>query len=362
MSQRLFESLRLRDIEFRNRIWVPPMCEYAVEAHDGIATAWHMVHLGGLARGGAGAVILEATGVVPEGRISAADLGLWNDAQRDALTPIVAFMKSMGAVAGIQLAHAGRKASVHPEWGAHIGSGTAAAEEGGWQTVAPSAVAHEGLDEPIALTIPQIDALVDAFAAAARRAVDAGIELIEIHGAHGYLIHQFLSPLSNRRTDEYGGPLENRARFLRRVVDAVRAEIGEGIPLALRVSATDWLPGGVTIDDTVALVELVQDAVDLVDVSSGGIANAPIPVGPGYQVHLADELRRRTGILVGAVGMITEPFQAEQIALSGQADVVLVGREAMRDPNFPIRTALALRAEPPVPAPYRRAYGRGRSN
>lgn len=363
MTSLLFEPLTLRDVDIRNRVWVPPMCQYAVEKHDGIATPWHAAHLGGLARGGAGLVIIEATGVVPEGRISPADLGLWNDAQRDALAPIVAFMRSQGATVGIQLAHAGRKASVHPEWGTN-GSGSLSIAEGGWETVAPSAVAFPGLATPRALEGDELDGIVAAFAAAAGRAVAAGIQVIEVHAAHGYLLHEFLSPLSNQRDDEYGGDVDSRARLLVRVVDAIRAEVGDTVPVLVRLSATDWLDDGITIDDTVRTVELLRDrGIDGVDVSTGGNAPATIPVGPGYQVRFAEEVRRRTGVPTAAVGLITDPAQAEQILATGQADAVLIGRESLRDPHFAIRAARELRvAEPPIPAPYRRAYGRGRAN
>lgn len=341
----------------RNRIWIPPMCQYAAEREDGVATDWHRVHLGGLARGGAGAIIVEATGVVPEGRISPKCLGLWNDEQRDALAPIVAFMQSQGARAGIQLAHAGRKANTWPEWGIER-SGSIPRSEGGWETVAPSAIAYPGLDQPKALDQAGIQAVVQAFAQAARRAMDAGFDFVEIHGAHGYLIHEFLSPLSNQRTDSYGGSPEKRARLLFEVVDAIRAEIGEDAPIVVRLSATDWLEGGVTIDDTVALVQWLRErGVDMIDVSTGANLPAPIPAGPGYQVPFAAEVKARTGIPTAAVGLITEPFQAEQILVTGQADVVLIGREAMRDPHFPLRAAQALRVEKaPVPAPYHRAF------
>lgn len=357
MSQLLFEPITLRKMTARNRIWVPPMCQYSVEREDGIATDWHMVHLGGLARGGAGAVIVEATGVVPEGRISPRCLGLWNDAQRDALAPIVKFMQSQGARVGIQLAHAGRKANTWPEWGVER-SGSIPLSEGGWETVAPSAIAYPGLAEPKALDQSGIDSVVKAFATAARRAIDAGFDFVEIHGAHGYLIHEFLSPLSNHRTDEYGGSPENRARLLLGVVDAIRASIGEGVPIVVRLSATDWLEGGLTIDDTVQLVHWLREhGVDMIDVSTGANLPAKIPVGPGYQLPFAAEVKVRTGVPTAAVGLITEPFQAEQILATGQADVVLIGREVMRDPHFPLRAAQALRVEnPPIPAPYHRAF------
>jgi len=353
----LFEPITLRGATARNRIWIPPMCQYSAEAQDGVATDWHMVHLGGLARGGAGAVIVEATAVTPEGRISPQDLGLWNDEQREALAPIVAFMQSQGALAGIQLAHAGRKASTYRPFHAER-SGSIPESDGGWQTVAPSAIAFPELTEPQALDQAGIDEIVAAFATAARRAIDAGFDLLEIHGAHGYLLHEFLSPLSNTRDDAYGGSLANRARFLLDVVDAVRAEIAEDVPLLVRLSAVDWVEGGLTIDDTVQVVEwLCNHGVDLVDVSSGANMPANIPSGPGYQAGFAEAIRRRTGMPTAAVGLITEPFQAEHILVTGQADVVLIGREALRNANFPIHAAQVLRHKnPSTPIQYHRAY------
>ncbi|KAB1644903.1 NADH:flavin oxidoreductase/NADH oxidase [Gulosibacter chungangensis] len=357
MSHLLFEPLTLRGLTIRNRIWVPPMCQYSVEKLDGVATPWHLVHYGGMARGGAGAVIVEATGVVPEGRISPKDLGLWNDEQRDALVPVVEFMHSQGAAAGIQLAHAGRKASTWPEWGVD-GEGSLPEAEGGWQTVAPSAVAFPGLAEPRAMTVEEIAQVVTAFATAARRALDAGFDFIEVHAAHGYLLHEFLSPLSNLRTDQYGGSEENRARFLLEVVDAIRAEVGEAVPVLVRLSATDWTEGGLTLDDTVEIVRKLGDrGVDLIDVSTGANVPAKIPVGPGYQVAFAAGVRQQTGVPTAAVGMITEPFQAEQILATGQADVVLLGREMLRDPNFALRAAKSLRHSISyVPPQYHRAH------
>ena len=362
VSHLLFDPITLRDLTVRNRIWVPPMCQYAVEAHDGIATDWHMVHYGSFARGGAGAIIVEATGVTPEGRISDKDLGLWNDEQRDALAPIVDFVHSQGAAIGIQLAHAGRKGSFWPdwgEWGTGRGHTTMAIEDGGWETLAPSAVPFDGVATPRAAEEADLDATVGAFVASARRAADAGFDLVEIHGAHGYLLHEFLSPLSNQRTDSYGGSLENRARLLLRVVDAVRTEIGDSMPLLVRLSATDWLEGGLTLEETIQVTRwLTEHSVDLVDVSSGGNAPAEIPVGPGYQVPLAAAVRAETGMPTGAVGLILEPAQAEQILLTGQADVVLLGRELLRDPNFALRAADALHHEDPdlIPMAYHRAH------
>ncbi|OII24482.1 NADH:flavin oxidoreductase/NADH oxidase [Curtobacterium sp. MCBA15_013] len=342
MTHALFEPITIRDLTVRNRIWVSPMCQYSVEAQDGVPTPWHLVHLGGFAKGGAGAVVVEATGVVPEGRISPQDLGLWNDEQRDAFRPIVDFIHSQGAAAGVQLAHAGRKASTFRPWESTHGS--VPADQGGWNTVAPSAVAFDGYAEPRELATEDIRVVALAFAAAARRSVEAGFDLVEIHAAHGYLLHQFLSPLSNHRTDSYGGSLENRARALLEVLDAVRAEVGAGFPVVVRFSATDWIPGGLTLEETTQVARwAAEHGADLADVSTGGnAASAPIPVGPGYQVPFADAIKRDAGIGTIAVGMISEAFQAEQIVATGQADVVMVGREFLRDPGFPLRAAVEL--------------------
>lgn len=357
MSRLLFEPITLRGVTARNRLWVPPMCQYSAENNDGVATDWHMVHLGGLARGGAGGVIVEATAVTPEGRISPQDLGLWNDTQRDALAPIVEFMHSQGAVAGIQLAHAGRKASTYRPFDEEH-DGSIPHSDGGWTTVAPSAIAFPELATPAALDQDGIDHIVQAFTAAARRAIDAGFDLVEIHGAHGYLLHEFLSPLSNQRDDAYGGSLQNRARLLLEIVDAVRGELDAAVPVLVRLSAVDWVETGLTIDDTVQVVEWLQDhGVDLIDVSSGANMPATIPTGPGYQAGFAEAIRRRTGVPTAAVGLITEPFQAEHILMTGQADVVLVGRESLRNANFPIHVAQTLRHKnPPTPVQYHRAY------
>lgn len=357
MSHLLFEPLTLRGLTFRNRAWVPPMCQYSVDTLDGVAAPWHVVHYGSLARGGAGAIIVEATGVTPEARISAKDLGLWNDKQRDALIPVVDFMHTQGAAAGIQLAHAGRKASTYPEWGADH-EGSLPESEGGWQTLAPSPEAFPGLDAPRELTEAEIAEIVAAFAASARRSMEAGFDFVEIHGAHGYLLHEFLSPLSNTRTDSYGGTPENRARFLLEVVDATRAEVGEDVPVLVRLSATDWTEAGLSLDDTARLSGWLKGhGVDLVDVSTGGNVMAKIPVGPGYQTSFAEGVRRQADIPTAAVGLITEPFQAEHILATEQADVILLGRESLRDPNFPLRAADALRHEIDYrPSQYHRAY------
>ncbi|WP_300342699.1 NADH:flavin oxidoreductase/NADH oxidase [Nesterenkonia sp.] len=358
MRPQLFEPITLRSLTVRNRIWIPPMCQYSAEACDGMATDWHMAHLGSLARGGAGAVIMEATAVTPEGRISPQDTGLWNDEQAEKLQPVVDLMHAQGAAAGIQLAHAGRKASTARPFGEEGRSGSLTADQGGWSTLAPSAVAYPGLAEPGALTGDGIAAVVQAFADAAQRAVQAGFDLLEIHAAHGYLIHEFLSPLSNLRDDDYGGDLRGRARLLLEVVDAVRARVGEKVPLLVRVSATDWVEDGLDVQDTVQVVTWLRDhGVDLIDVSSGGNAPARIRTGPGYQVPLAAAIREQTGVPVAAVGLITDPVQAEHIVGTGQADAVLIGRAALRNPHWPLEAARQLGHHPEeIPGPYERAY------
>jgi len=351
----LFTPLKIREITLRNRIAVSPMCEYSSE--DGFANDWHLVHLGSRAVGGAGLVMVEATAVEARGRITPGDHGIWKDAHIEMLTRIAAFVKKQGAVAGIQIAHAGRKASCHIPW---VKNGAALTpEEGAWVTVAPSAVPfRDGDPVPAALEKGQIAEIVQAFAAAARRALAAGFEVLEIHGAHGYLAHEFLSPLSNRRTDEYGGSFENRIRFLLETVTAVRAVWPERLPYWVRISATDWKEGGWTGDDSVKLAaELKTRGVDLIDCSSGGSAvDAKIPLAPGYQVPFAERIRRETGILTGAVGMITEPRQAEDIIASGQADVVSLAREFLRDPYWPLHAARALGVEVEPPIQYARAF------
>lgn len=358
MSHALFEPITLRGATARNRIWIPPMCQYAVDAQDGVPTDWHLMHLGSFARGGAGVVIAEATGVLPEGRITPQDLGLWSDAQRDAFRRINDLIHSQGALAGIQLAHAGRKASTWRAWGEHR-PGNVPASEGGWTPVGPSAVAFPGLAVPAELDLDGIALVTKAFVDAARRSIEARFDILEVHAAHGYLLHEFLSPLSNLRDDEYGGTLENRARLLLEIVDAVRAEVGERVPMLVRVSATDWVDGGLTVDDTVKVCEWLRErGVDMIDVSTGGnAADAVIPAGPGYQLPFATAIRVGAEIPVAAVGMIDEPFQAEQIIALGQADVVLIGRESLRDPNFAIRASDALRFDMTYkPGPYERAY------
>lgn len=357
-SPRLFEPLEMRGVRLANRIVVSPMCEYS--AAEGRANDWHLVHLGSRAVGGAGLVLTEAAAVAPEGRITYGDLGLWKDEQAEPLRRIVEFVKSQGSVAGIQLAHAGRKASTEVPWkgGAAIAPGQA----NGWQTVAPSAIPfRDGDPVPHALTADEIGQVVEAFRRAARRALAAGFEVIEIHSAHGYLLHEFLSPLTNRRTDEYGGSLENRARAVTEVVRAVRAEMGPERPLWLRISASDWTEGGWGIEESVVLARMVKPlGVDLIDTSSGGnVASAKIPMGPGYQAPFAERIRREAGIATGAVGLITTAEQAEGILEAGQADVILLAREFLRDPYFPLRAAQELGVAPSVPKQYLRAVAGG---
>jgi 2,4-dienoyl-CoA reductase-like NADH-dependent reductase (Old Yellow Enzyme family) len=332
----LFSPITLRSVTARNRLWVAPMCQYS--AVDGVPNNWHLVHLGSRAVGGAGVVISEATAVSPEGRISPQDTGIWNDEQVSAWQPITRFIAEQGAVPAIQLAHAGRKASIRRPWS---GRGWAPHEEGGWQPVAPSPMAFDDLPQPHQLTVDEIDALILAFARGAVRACDAGFTLLEIHGAHGYLIHEFLSPLSNHREDEYGGSFENRARFLLRIIDAIRAAVPDSVPVITRISATDWVDGGWDIEESIELSRLMRDrGIDLVDVSSGGLdpRQALVPV-PGYQVPFAQRIRNEADIPTGAVGLITESEQAEKILQSGEADVVLMARHFLRDPYFPLRAA-----------------------
>jgi 2,4-dienoyl-CoA reductase-like NADH-dependent reductase (Old Yellow Enzyme family) len=333
----LFTPVRLRGLEIRNRVWVSPMCQYS--SVEGLPNEWHLVHLGSFARGGAGLVFTEAAAVLPEGRITPSDAGIWNDEQQAAWAPIVDFLHAQGATAGMQLAHAGRKASTRRPWD---GRGPVADEDGGWRPVAPSGLPFPALhQDPRELDPAGIAAVVEAFATSARRALAAGFDVLEIHAAHGYLLHEFLSPLSNRRTDEYGGTLGNRARLLLDVVDAVRDAIPEQTPLLVRISGTDWVEGGWTVDDSARLAVLLREhGVDLVDVSSGGnVADAEIPVGPGYQVDLARQVRAEAGIRTGAVGMITTAKQAEEVLTSESADVVLLARALLRDPHWALHAA-----------------------
>ena len=342
MTTALFTPLTIRDVTFRNRLWVSPMCQYSCEAQDGVPTDWHLVHLGSFARGGAGLVVAEASGVSPEGRITPWCTGIWDTEQRDSWRRIVDFIHGQGAKAGIQLAHAGRKGSTHRDWS---GRGSVGLDEGGWATVAPSPIAFTGYEGPRELSADEIEALPGAWASAARLALDAGFDVLEVHAAHGYLLHQFLSPLSNERTDQWGGSLENRARLLLDVVRAVRAEAGEGVPIFVRLSATDWAePSGWTIEDTVSVSALAHEAgADLVDVSSGGlVTGVHIPTGPGYQVQFASAVRTGATMPTGAVGQIVGARQAEAIVAAGDADAVFVGREFLRDPHLPLRVASEL--------------------
>ena len=354
----LFEPFSQRSLTLRNRLLVAPMCQYS--ALDGVPDDWHLVHLGSRAVGGAGAVIAEATAVSPQGRISAQDTGLWNQTQVAAWRPIAGFIKEHGAVAGVQLAHAGRKAGTVRPWDGH---GPIPAGQGGWVTVAPSALPYDSDGNlPQALDEAGIQAVIADFRDAARRALEAGFELIEVHAAHGYLLHQFLSPLSNRRDDRYGGNFENRSRLTREVIAAVREVWPDTLPLWLRISATDWAPQdgprGWDIEQSVQLArELNALGVDLVDVSSGGLLpHVKIPLAPGYQVPFAARIRREAGIATGAIGLITEAGQAAAIIANGEADVVLIARESLRDPYFPRRAAELLGARIETPLQYQRAW------
>jgi 2,4-dienoyl-CoA reductase-like NADH-dependent reductase (Old Yellow Enzyme family) len=352
---KLFEPITLRSLTARNRIWLAPMCQYS--AVDGVPDDWQLVHLGARATGGFGLVMTEASAVLPEGRIAPEDAGIWNDEQAQAWRRVVDFVHAQSTPIGVQLAHAGRKASTYRPWDPR--SGTVPADDGGWATVAPSDVAFEGYDAPTALTRAGIDEVVRAFGDAARRAVSVGFDTVEIHAAHGYLIHQFLSPLSNRREDDYGGSFENRTRLALEVVDCVRAALPDSAPLLVRISGTDWIDGGWDIEQSQRLgVLLKEHGVDLVDVSSGGNAQASIPLEPGYQVPLSAAVRS-TGIATGAVGLITDPEQAEKIVANAEADVVLLARAALREPAWPLRAAHEL-GVPFEDAPWPDQYRRGR--
>jgi 2,4-dienoyl-CoA reductase-like NADH-dependent reductase (Old Yellow Enzyme family) len=348
----LFSPIQIRNVVLKNRIVMSPMCQYS--AVDGMANDWHLVHLGSRAVGGAGLLIQEATAVTPEGRISPQDLGLWDDAQIAPLKRINDFVRAQDCVPGIQLAHAGRKSSLSQPW---TGDRLLSEDEGGWQVAGPTDESFTtGYGKPHPLTKEEIQVVVDAFGAAARRAVAAGYEVIEIHGAHGYLIHEFLSPLCNNRADEYGGNFENRIRFLLQVIRAVRGQMPEGMPLFLRISASDWHEEGWQTEDSVQLAGIVkQEGVDLIDCSSGGIIpGVKIPAGPGYQVAFSDAVRKE-GILTGAVGIITTGQQAEDILAAGQADLIFLGRELLRDPYFPMRAAMDLQPDINWPLQYERA-------
>ncbi len=354
----LFEPLALRGVTLRNRIAVSPMCQYSCT--DGYATDWHFVHLGSRAVGGAALIFTEAAAVVPEGRISPQDLGIWSDAHAEALARIVLFLSEQGGVAGIQLAHAGRKASTYRPW---EGRTAVPEEQGGWKNVmAPSAIPFaDNYPAPVALTEAGIQAVVEAFAKAARRACTAGFRVVEIHAAHGYLLHQFLSPLSNHRQDRYGGSFDNRIRLLCEVVTAIRHVWPEQNPLFVRISATDWAEGGWDVDQSVELVRrLAPLGVDLIDCSSSGtLPHVKIPVGPGYQTAFAERIRRETSVRTGAVGLITSPAQADHILRSGQADMVFLARELLRDPYWPMHAARELGQPTSWPVQYLRAGPEG---
>lgn len=349
----LFSVLSLRGVEFRNRVFVSPMCQYS--SREGLANDWHMVHLGSRAVGGAALVCAEATAVSPEGRISPADAGLWSDAHAEAFAPVAAFIKSQGAVSAVQLAHAGRKASTDVPW---RGGKPLSKDEGGWQTLAPSALPFaEGDPSPRELSVEDLGAVVAQFRDAAALALAAGFEVVELHMAHGYLLHEFLSPLSNRREDEYGGGFDRRVRFPLRVTEAVREVWPERLPLFVRISATDWAERGWDLEQSIEFSKMLKTAgVDLVDCSSGGLVpGVKIPLGPGYQVPFASAVRERAGVATGAVGMITEARQAEEIIARGDADAVLLARAMLRDPYWTLHAAKALGVKPDWPVQYGRA-------
>ena len=354
MTAGLFEPLPIRSLTLRNRIVVSPMCQYS--SVDGFASEWHLVHLGSRAVGGASAVIAEATAVSPEGRISPHDLGIWKDEHVTFLARITAFIRAQGAVAGVQLAHAGRKASMDVPW---RGGRALDESEGGWRPVyAPSALAFSSrTQQPVEMARADIERAIGDFHRGAERALAAGFQVVELHGAHGYLLHEFLSPISNTRTDEYGGSFENRCRFVLQVVDAVRDVWPGHLPLFMRLSATDYTDGGWDIEQTVELSRILgTHGVDLVDASSGGnVAGATIPVGPGYQVQFAERIRRDAGVATGAVGLITDPYQADEIIRSGKADLVILARQLLRDPHWPLHAASVLGADVAWPPQYERA-------
>jgi 2,4-dienoyl-CoA reductase-like NADH-dependent reductase (Old Yellow Enzyme family) len=349
----LFDRLEIRSIRFKNRIAISPMCQYS--SVDGFANDWHLVHLGSRATGGAALVIQEATAVTKRGRISPDDMGLWKDEQIEPLQRITAFIKKQGSVPGIQLAHAGRKASMNSSW---KGGKRVEESDGGWIAQAPSALPfNEEYPFPEAMPKEDIIQVIKDFKSSAIRALKAGFEVIEIHGAHGYLIHSFLSPLSNHRTDEYGGSFENRTRFVREIISNIRSIWPERLPLFLRISSTDYLPDGWDLTSSVRLSVLVKHLdVDLIDCSSGGlIPNVRIPLGPGYQVPFAETIRKETGILTGAVGLITTAAQANEIIVTGKADMILIARESLRNPHFPLTAAKELGKDIEWPVQYLRA-------
>jgi 2,4-dienoyl-CoA reductase-like NADH-dependent reductase (Old Yellow Enzyme family) len=353
----LFDPLRLRDLTFSNRIFVSPMCQYS--SVDGFSNDWHFVHLASRAIGGAALVFTEASAVTADGRISPHDLGIWDDVHIVGLARIVRFVREQGSAIGIQLAHAGRKASTKRPW---EGQGRIAPEDGGWTPVGPTDEPFaENYPIPHALTLAEIPAIVDAFRDAARRSLEAGFDVVELHAAHGYLIHEFLSPLSNHRSDAYGGSFDNRIRLCLDIVDAVRTVWPERLPLFVRLSATDWSEGGWNIEQSVRLARRLRErGVDLVDCSSGGnVAHATIPMAPGYQVRFAAQIKREAGVATGAVGMITTAEQADVIVRRGDADAILLAREMLRDPYFALRAARELGHRVPWPAQYLRAAAHG---
>ncbi|HEX4750870.1 MAG TPA: NADH:flavin oxidoreductase/NADH oxidase [Bryobacteraceae bacterium] len=350
----LFFPIQIRDVRLGNRIVVSPMCQYSSE--EGYATDWHLVHLGSRAIGGAGLIFTEAAAVEARGRISPYDLGIWKHEHIEPLARIVRFLKQNGSVAGIQLAHAGRKASTEVPW---RGRRAVNPSEGGWEPVAPSAIAFDNASlKPAELNVSEIHQITQSFVDATRRALEAGFDVIELHGAHGYLMHEFLSPISNKRTDQYGGSFENRIRFVVETVQAVRNVQPPGMPLFLRISVTDWVDGGWNPDESVELARTVRGlGVDLIDCSSGGSSpDAAIPLRPGYQVPFSERIRNETGILTGAVGLITEPAQADEILCCGSADLVFLAREFLREPYWPIKAAHALGTASPLPVQYARAF------
>jgi 2,4-dienoyl-CoA reductase-like NADH-dependent reductase (Old Yellow Enzyme family) len=352
MSQ-LFTPLKIGDISFRNRIFVSPMCQYS--SHDGKPNDWHLVHLGSRAVGGAGMVMVEATAVTPEGRISPSDSGIWSDAHAEAFQRITCFISEQGAVPAIQLAHAGRKASTDLPW---RGGKRVPVDAGGWITLAPSALPFaDDYPPPSELSSMELDDVIAAFVAAAQRAHDAGFQCIELHMAHGYLLHEFLSPLANQRDDDYGGSLENRMRLPLQVTAAVREVWPSGLPLLVRISATDWVEGGWDLEQSVELSRRLKEiGVDLIDCSSGGmVPNATIPAGPGFQTPFAECIRQEAGIATAAVGLITAPMQAEHILRTGQADAVFLARELLRNPYWPLHAAAALHDDVSWPVQYQRA-------
>lgn len=359
---KLFEPIQVRSLEIRNRIWIPPMCQYSCEQQNGEPNAWHQVHYGARATGGAGLIIAEASAVSPEGRISPWDTGIWNDLQVEAWRPVVDFVHSQGSKFAIQLAHAGRKGSTYREWS---GRGSVPLNEGGWQTISATDEAFEGYAAPVEMSTVDVIEHVQKWVSAAKRAVAAGFDAIEIHAAHGYLLHQFLSPITNHRTDEYGGSLENRARLLLQIIDGIRATVPSEMPIFVRFSATDYVDGGFNFEQTAQVAAWCADrGADLFDISTGGlVANVQIPLKPGYQVPAAEFVSENLNEPVSAVGLITDPTQAEQILQNGLVEVVMIGRASLDDPMWPLHAAAALGVEVDyVPKQYQRSQlGRTKS-